>query len=73
MGYMSKSADTVITYKYYEVALNNDLYEGGRYDKVFQNDFAHYIFDGDEETPLLEYLYKTIKGSRSKIKATLIR
>lgn len=26
-----------------EVALNSDLYEGGRYDKVFQNDFAHYF------------------------------
>lgn len=49
---------------------SNMQYRQSHYNKP-QNDFAHYIFDGDEETPLLEYLYKTIKGSRSKIKATL--
>lgn len=34
-----------------------------------QGDYAHYVVDAD--APLLEYLLKTVKESRSKIKATL--
>ncbi len=35
------------------------------------DDYAHYTYEGKEEKPLLEYLFETVKGSRSKIKATL--
>lgn len=34
-----------------------------------QGDYSHYVVD--EEAPLLEFLLKTVKESRSKIKATL--
>ncbi len=35
------------------------------------DDYAHYTYEGKEEKALLEYLFEAVKGSRSKIKATL--